>query len=364
MWVQRWTDTGLFWWSAVKNPLGLLTVMLTLPALPTETLPPRPKPSSTVPFRRDLDFVEREVLTEIRKKCSEPASRAALGLISVERKSQLAIEYSYLVREEHPQRWVFWVFAGNVARFEEGYRTIADRVKLPRRDEPTADVVRLVSNWLGDEANGQWIMILDNVDDPAVPLSSFLPQTQTGSILITSRNRDAAFRLLGSDRDIIEIEQMGESHALQLLRKKIGGEIDEADAVRLVQVLDCMPLAITQAAAYIKQRAPRITVSRYLDVFRKSDEDQESLLNRDAGDIRRDPSAKNSIITTWQISFEYIRQQTASAAQLLSWMSLFDRQGIPVDLLRRCCTDNSSGANSSEGGSTNNVDSRPVDDKN
>ena len=51
---------------------------------------------------------------------------------------------------------------------------------------------------------------------------------------------------------------------------------------------------------------------------------------RDAGDTRRDWSAVHSIFMTWQISFDHIRGQRPSAARLLSLMSLFDRQGIPV----------------------------------
>ena len=35
-------------------------------------------------------------------------------------------------------------------------------------------------------------------------------------------------------------------------------------ARELVPALDCMPLAITQAAAYIMQRTPRMSVARYL----------------------------------------------------------------------------------------------------
>jgi tetratricopeptide (TPR) repeat protein len=94
-----------------------------------------------------------------------------------------------------------------------------------------------------------------------------------------------------------------------------------------------MPLAITQAAAYISQRAPRTTVSKYLHDLRKSDGERASLLKKDVGDSRRDGRASNSIIATWQVSFEHIRQKRPSAAQLLSLMSLFDRQGIPESLL-------------------------------
>ncbi|PVH90979.1 hypothetical protein DM02DRAFT_509339, partial [Periconia macrospinosa] len=53
----------------------------------------------------------------------------------------------------------------------------------------------------------------------------------------------------------------------------------------------------------------------------------------DVGDSRRDGRASNSIIATWQISFEHIRTNMPTAAHLLSLMSLFDCQGIPESLL-------------------------------
>jgi tetratricopeptide (TPR) repeat protein len=249
---------------------------------------------------------------------------------------------------------VFWVHASSQARFEEGYKKIADRVKLQGWDEPKADILRLVSSWLSDESNGRWVMIVDNADEAGVffnlstaglttggsssipalqPLSNYLPQSQNGSILITSRRRDAAFKLTGNKKDIIAVEPMDEGHALALIRKKLGSDSDNKDAAELARSLDYMPLAITQAAAYISQRAPRFTVSRYLKDFHTSDKGRASLLKKDEGDNRRDGTASNSIIATWQISFEHIRKERPSAARLLSLMSLFDRQGIPEDLL-------------------------------
>ena len=272
------------------------------------------------------------------------------------RKSQIAIEYSYRVRMEFPQKWIFWVHASNAARFEQGYRTIADRIQLPRRNEPTADILQLVSNWLCDETNGQWIMILDNADDftvflhppkgrlesdtddqggEALNLITFLPQTPNGSILVTSRSEDAAGRLTGSHHDIIKVQPMDEGCALLLLRKKLRCKFDEDKAVELVRALDFMPLAISQAAAYIIQRAPRTTVARYLEDFRKSESNRENILNTVTGDLRRDSNASNCIITTWQISFKYICLIRPSASRLLSLMSFFDHQGIPKFLIHR-----------------------------
>lgn len=49
----------------------------------------------------------------------------------------------------------------------------------------------------------------------------------------------------------------------------------------------------------------------------------------------RDWEAKNSILVTWQMSFDYIRQTKPSASGLLFLMSIFDRQGIPENLILR-----------------------------
>ncbi|KAK7403397.1 hypothetical protein QQX98_010841 [Neonectria punicea] len=53
----------------------------------------------------------------------------------------------------------------------------------------------------------------------------------------------------------------------------------------------------------------------------------------DAGDLRRDETVSNSVVTTWQVTFEQIRRERPSAANLLSLMSFFNPQGIPEFIL-------------------------------
>jgi tetratricopeptide (TPR) repeat protein len=316
-------------------------------------------PSSNVPFRRDLDFVDRpELLKRTREKCAVRAGRAALVGLGGAGKSQLAIEYSYQLRESQPQTWVFWVYAGTAARFEEGYRAIAQKVKLPDRDKPKVDILKLVYEWLCSAESGNWLLILDNADDASIffkeaqgstgsapklgrkgsfsgpALSTFLPQSQNGAVLITTRVEDVAFKLTGSYDAAIRVNAMDNEQAVALLRTKLGFIPTDEDAGQLVKALDCIPLAISQAAAYIRQRAPRSSVTKYLHDFRKSEYKKTSLLSHDAGDLRRDPSASNSITVTWYMSFDHIRATRPTAAELLSLMSFFDQQDIPEYLVR------------------------------
>ncbi len=220
--------------------------------------------------------------------------------------------------------------ASNTARFEEAYKNIADTLELPGRKDTTVNVLQLVYNWLCSPSSGRWIIILDNADDWSVfyprqehdvdttastnvkntplALAKFLPQSQNGSVLVTSRSMDVATRLTDGIKDIIDIRTMDEDQAVQLLRKKLSNQSAEwTELAQLVSALDRMPLAITQAAAYINQRAPRTSVLKYLKELGASDRKRESLLSESASHLHRDEYASNSILTTWQISFERIR---------------------------------------------------------
>lgn len=206
---------------------------------------------------------------------------------------------------------------------------MADKLELPGRDDPKANVLYLVYDWLSNEANGQWLIILDNVDDGSVllgktdavrgisphgqaadlqpPLESFLPQSRNGSILITSRNSAAAANIVDTFGTLTPVEPMEEGDSVKLLKTRIlGNKSSDSDLKELAQALEGIPLAITHAAAYMRSR-PRVTVSVYLRLFRESEVNQASLLNNnEIKDLRRDPSIRHAVLTTWQISFDQI----------------------------------------------------------
>ena len=160
----------------------------------------------------------------------------------------------------------------------------------------------------------------------------YLPVCEHGSILITTRSKHTATQLVDRE-DVITISPMDEEHAILLLEKKLGQQHNGEDIAAMARELDFIPLAITQAAAYIQQRVDRWSVQQYLERLRKNNKFKMSLLDQDGGNLRRDKEASNSVLLTWQISFEHIREVRPSAADLLSLMSLFDRQAIPESLL-------------------------------
>ena len=169
---------------------------------------------------------------------------------------------------------MLWLHASNAARFEQSVQSIVDRLSIPGRRDPKADFFGLLEMWLRDRRKGRWLLILDNADDASFlrepPLSSkgtgngvhdgvsmpvcldYLPVCDHGSILFTTRSRDAATELV-DDRDIVAVPPMDEQHAKILVEKKLGRDNSAGDVAELAGVLEYMPLAIAQATAYIKQ---------------------------------------------------------------------------------------------------------------
>jgi hypothetical protein len=198
---------------------------------------------------------------------------------------------------------VFWVHSSSATRFEESYRNIAARLRLSGWDEPKADILGMVHRWLSDESKVRWTMVVDNADEAAVMFepwnggtttttttaaastthssSDFLPLSSHGSIVITSRSQEVVRRLQVFSEDILDVEPMEINVAIDLFLTKVkkAGRGTSADELEhLVKHLDCMPLAIAQAAAYIEQAAPRMTVSKYREILGENDSERAKLL--------------------------------------------------------------------------------------
>lgn len=247
-------------------------------------------------------------------------------------------------RAETPELYVLWLHAGSASRLDQGVRSILDNSRIDRRREPGQNDYQLLRSWL--IRIQPWLVIIDNADeadhilgslnsstdDDAETRFDFIPTCNHGSVLLTTRNMDVALRMV-QQHNIINMSPMDRDLASSLMRKKLGTQEPEEDIRQLVVALGCMPLAMTQAAAYIRRRSPRCSVRLYLDSLHESRQSKVDLLSTNMADSQRDRKANNSIVQTWQISFDHISRERPSAAQVLGLMSFHDFQSIPEFLL-------------------------------
>jgi tetratricopeptide (TPR) repeat protein len=132
---------------------------------------------------------------------------------------------------------------------------------------------------------------------------------------------------------LIDVSPMPEGDASNLLRiRSADVRSPDVDARALVRELENIPLAVTQAGAFISQKSPRMTISRYLALFQQSTDSQVSLLAGELNDIQRDPLVPTAILTSWTITFDQIRERYPDSSDLLAIMSYLDPQAIPESL--------------------------------
>ena len=244
---------------------------------------------------------------------------------------------------------MLWVYGGNIARFYQGYKRIAQLLELPGWDDPEESILELVCSWLSSTTS-PYLLVIDNadniehwwpgkyksggsLDDPSKNLSKYLPDGLDSShVLITTRDNRVASRL-AKEAKPIAVQPMSNDEAKSLFLSKLGGResnLDEAEVRSLLEELDHLPLAVSQAAAFIEENCA--SISDYTNALRG--ENAEEFLHEELDDSRRDEESVNSVFRTWKLSHDQIRQQKPRAAELLSLLAMLDRQSVPKSLLR------------------------------
>jgi tetratricopeptide (TPR) repeat protein len=255
----------------------------------------------------------------------------------VHRKTQIALEYAYRLKERPPLRSIFWVYASSVARFEEAYQRIARECQIPGHQDPKADQMQLVRDWLEAKHDLPWLMIIDNVDDGRVIfgkttsgkcLLEYVPQSSQGFVIYTTRNRDIGVDLVG---DPIDVSVMDLAEAQTLLHKKLATGVTPMEEQEFLEEMGYLPIAVTQAASFMSKR--RISISQYLTLFRQSDTNRTKLISHQFTGHGRESRPMESAAKTWMVSFQYIKGQNTRASDILTIMSFLDRNAIPNSLL-------------------------------
>jgi tetratricopeptide (TPR) repeat protein len=292
-----------------------------------------------VPFVRNQQFVGRDFcLNQLESALfteHQPAKFAITGLGGIG-KTQIALELAYRAKEKHQDCSVFWVPATNSESLQQAFMDIGQQLKILSFEDKQADVKKLVQRHLSQQSIGQWLFIIDNVDDIDMwnkELKAYLPKSQRGCVVCTTRNRKVAFKIAATP-NVIKVPEMDEEMAMQLLGKSLADQeflASRQDALKLLEQLTFLPLAIVQAAAYIN--ANGIVLSEYLLLLEEQEQDVVELLSEDFEDDGRYEDSKNPIATTWLISFEHIRRIDPLAAEYLSFMSCVDPKDIPQSLL-------------------------------
>lgn len=270
-------------------------------------------------YSRNINFEGRQsVLDNIRESLiygkSTVMIKAIVGLGGIG-KTQLAIEYAYRFREKYKIIW--WINSESQTLLTNDYLDLGRMLGYKDRNLDRESVFKVTKEYL--QNNDNWLLIFDNAVK-VVDLFKYIPQMSKGHIIITSRNPN--WSEIGEE---IVIDVFEREEAIKFLLKRSGLEEKES-AGKLVDELGCLPLALEQAASYIKTKGK--TIIAYLKLFNKY---QIKLFEKSAKPL----SYTETVATTWKISFENISNTIPEALSLLNILAFLYASDIPVNLIKK-----------------------------
>ena len=229
-------------------------------------------------------------------------------------KTRLAVEYAWRFGRRYPA--ALFVLSDSPDGLNSGLAALAraDLLDLPERKSASeSEAVAAVLRWL--RQNPGWLLILDNVDtrEARLAVTKLLPALTSGRVLITSRRRDwpAGVRRRAIDRILLQ-------PAAEFLLERAGEdrqrEPDETgQALRLAELLDGLPLALEQAAAFIVHN--QISFAQYLETW---EQESDAVLGWYDEGVMQYPS---SLAVTWQRSFHQIAPTAQAVLRLASFLA-------------------------------------------
>ncbi|WP_307835457.1 FxSxx-COOH system tetratricopeptide repeat protein [Streptomyces adelaidensis] len=222
-----------------------------------------------------------------------------------------------------------WTTASARSPIVTGYAQAG--VELCRADPDDAEkAARSFLAWLTPKAGAKpcrWMIVLDDVTDPADLNGLWPPASPHGRILVTTRRRDAALTAHG--RHTIEVGLFTQDEALTYLT---GSLIDRSESVdqltALAKDLGYLPLALAQAAAYL------IDTGESVADYRELLADRTTTLADASPDALPDDQAL-PLAAAWSLSIDRADtlRPVGLARPMLQLTSLLDANGIPETVL-------------------------------
>ena len=284
-----------------------------------------------VPYQHNPYFVGRETILQSLRQRLIPGEKATALTQSISGlggigKTQTAVEYAHRYGEQYEA--VLWIQADSQEVAMVGLLRLATEVLgLPEQQEAEQQIAA-VMRWLQKRHN--WLLIFDNVEDPQAILSTFVPSKHQGSVLITTRRRDAGTL---AHNEVLPL--LSEDEAILFLLRRAGRIAKSASvtdatstdfflARDLCQFLGHLSLALDQAGAYIAENG--CSLQRYRELYEHS---RPKLLDR-----RGSRDHPDSVVMTFWLSWEQIQQRNALAGKALQFCAFLATDQIPEPLVQ------------------------------
>ncbi|KZP05320.1 hypothetical protein FIBSPDRAFT_1054157 [Athelia psychrophila] len=255
-------------------------------------------------------------------------------------KSQTALKYAHSSFDSGRHTHVFWIPATTVEKLTQGLTKVLHPVRHLDRynSDQAAQLMAARDCFEHSEKYGfvKWLIIIDSATSETVAfLRQNLPrQNGNGSILITTRTVEVAEALAnaaGQQHPVCELEALSPVHSAELLLKRAGirssTAADLKSAQELVERMGCLPLAVDQAGAFMKQNRFS-SADRLNDLYNKQGSKELIGWKNSLSTYE-----EKSVVAAFTAPLQRLGEIDRDALSLLRVLACFDPESIPLDIV-------------------------------
>lgn len=251
-------------------------------------------------------------------------------------KTQLAKQYAHSFLNQYDLIWWFDSEKSLETQIDGLLSEIFLTVNKPYyRPVTQQDLIKKLKQELSI-LNANWLLIFDNIEDLSSmnQFGPFKDEPFKGGdmyhkhVIVTHQKMDKTYPTL-------MIDKFQRKDSVAFLSKILKEETEEA-LDQLANALEDLPLALMQAASYIKMN-PSVNVETYLKLFREHRAElwksEDRLMEKAETDLFLRDHYNKSMVTAIKMNIDSLKKQSPLAYDLLCLCSLLHHHHIPFEVL-------------------------------
>ena len=241
-------------------------------------------------------------------------------------KTQLAARFARQLAESGELDALIWVTASSRQAIIAAYAEAARALHIVGMDSDVESAAERTLRWL-EGTNQRWLVVLDNLDAPVDAQGWWPPASVYGRTVVTTRRRDAVLRAEG--RTLVEVDLYTPEEAVDYFVRAIGSTVQRREAALLAVDLGHLPLAVAQAAAFIRDRAIDCNAYR-----QRLNDSKQRLADLVPPEDALPDDHQRTVAATWALSVAAAdnAKPRGLARPALTLASLLDPNAIPDEI--------------------------------